>query len=356
MVVLPTFAAQETVSRVPPSPAPKSAKMKSTNRAIITQRIQLKYLTFSRRTLSIQRLLSLRAARRRREQHFTSRRPGRTTAAAVGRVLACAVASAALLALALAWSLHPLVHDDLFWHLRGGEWIAAHHRVPLVDLFSYTRQGARWITHEWGFSLASWLIYRAGGMGGLVVTTALLAVAVFAAVAWRAVDLAGAAAAAPAAAAPAASSSSPAPSPALAEPGRTAAAPGPGEAAPPREGATARCLLLAALLALGLWAASPEIFLRAALAGELMLALVLAALGRYRRTGRRRWLAVLGGLFWPWANLHSGVVFGLFVLALHALEPFVGAVPPAPAAAPATPAVPGPSPSPSPPSPRGRLG
>ena len=47
--------------------------------------------------------------------------------------------------MALAWSLHPLVHDDLFWHLRTGEWIAAHHRVPLADLFSYTRQGARWI-------------------------------------------------------------------------------------------------------------------------------------------------------------------------------------------------------------------
>lgn len=241
--------------------------------------------------------------------------------------LACALAFAALLVLALAWSLQPLVHDDLFWHLRSGEWIAAHHRVPLVDLFSYTRQGARWITHEWGFSLASWLIYRAGGMGGLVLTTALLAVAIFAAIARRAVDLAGAGAAVPAEARrPAAASGSG----------------GPGEAAPPREGATARCLLLAALLALGLWAASPEIFLRAALAGELMLALVLAALGRYRRTGRRRWLAALAALFWPWANLHSGVVFGLFVLALYALEPFVGAAPPASAASPA--------------SPRGRLG
>jgi hypothetical protein len=217
--------------------------------------------------------------------------------------LARALASAALLALALAWSLHPLVHDDLFWHLRTGEWIAAHHRVPLVDLFSYTRQGARWITHEWGFSLASWLIYRAGGLGGLVATTALLALAIFAAIAWRAVDLAGAAA---------------------------------GAAAPPRAGATARCLLLAALLALGLWATSPEIFLRAALAGELMLALVLAALGRYRRTGRRRWLAALAALFWPWANLHSGVVFGLYVLALYALEPFVGPVPKTSSASPAS--------------------
>src|ERR1700680_198771 len=134
MVDGPTFAAHETVSLVPPSPPPKSAKTKSTNRAIITHRIQLKYFTFSRRTLSIQRLLSLRAARRGREQHFPSCRPGRTTAASAAGRLACALASAALLALALAWSLHPLVHDDLFWHLRTGEWIAAHHRLPVVDL------------------------------------------------------------------------------------------------------------------------------------------------------------------------------------------------------------------------------
>ncbi len=154
-------------------------------------------------------------------------------------------------------------------------------------------------------------------MGGLVVTTALLALAIFAAIAWRAVDLAAAGA---------------------------PTGPSPGASA------TARCLLLAALLALGLWAASPEIFLRAALAGELMLALVLAALGRYRRTGRRRWLAALAALFWPWANLHSGVVFGLFVLALYALEPFVGAVPPASAASPAS------SASPAVASPAGGLG
>ena len=37
----------------------------------------------------------------------------------------------------------------------------------------------------------------------------------------------------------------------------------------------------------------------------------------------------LAALFWPWANLHSGVVFGLCLLALYALEPFAVAVQPA---------------------------
>jgi hypothetical protein len=255
--------------------------------------------------LSIHLLLSLRAARRRRDQHFTSRRPGRTTgrrAAAVwlGR-LAWLGGGLALLALALAWSLRPLVHDDLFLHLRTGEWIAGRHRVPLVDLFSYTRHGARWITHEWGFSLLACLVHRAAGAAGLVALTPALALAIFAAVAWRALELAR-----------------PAPPAADAAP---SGSPGPTGPAGPAGG-----LLLMALLGAGWWAASPEIFLRAALAGELMLALALAALARYRRTGRRAWLAAVAGIFWLWANLHSGVIFGLYVLALYALEPLAVAL------------------------------
>src|SRR5258708_8812580 len=195
IVVLPTLAAHDVVFR-PPMPVPKATNRKSTNRPITTQRIQLRYFTLSRRILSIRRLLSLRAARRRREQHCTSRRPGRTTGGRPGgrwglggrrrlAGLACALALPALLALALAWSLQPLTHDDLFWHLRTGEWIAAHHRVPLVDPFSYTHHGARWITHEWGFSLLGFLVCRAAGAGGLVLLPAALAPGLFAAGAWR---------------------------------------------------------------------------------------------------------------------------------------------------------------------------
>ena len=39
----------------------------------------------------------------------------------------------------------------------------------------------------------------------------------------------------------------------------------------------------------------------------------------------REWpgVFILVALVWLWANLHSGVVVGLFVLALHALEPLL---------------------------------
>ena len=77
---------------------------------------------------------------------------------------------------------------------------------------------------------------------------------------------------------------------------------------------------IAALLGLGLWALAAELILRAALVSELFLALTLVFLTRFRQTGRRRFLTAFVVLFFLWGNLHSGVIFGLFVLGLFALE------------------------------------
>ena len=184
---------------------------------------------------------------------------------------------AALLALAVARASFPLSHDDLFGHLRTGEWIVEHREVPLADPFSFTRLGARWITHEWGFSLPAWGIWWLGGYPGLIAARVLLVLAIGLAVGWRM----------------------------LAE-ARTRSIP-----------------WMAALLGLGLWAVAGELILRAALVSELFLALTLLLLTRYRRTGDRRVLIALPVLFLLWGNLHSGVIFGLYVLSLYVLEALV---------------------------------
>jgi hypothetical protein len=38
---------------------------------------------------------------------------------------------------------------DTGWHIRTGEWILAHHRVPTHDIFSYTKPGGAWYAWEW---------------------------------------------------------------------------------------------------------------------------------------------------------------------------------------------------------------
>lgn len=185
------------------------------------------------------------------------------------------LALAALAALAIAWASRPLTHDDLFGHLRTGEWIVENGKVPLEDLFSFTRPGTRWVTHEWGFSLLTWGIWRLGGELALIAARVLLVLAIGWAVARRTLL----------------------------------------EADPP-----VSVPWLTLLLGLGVWMIAAELILRAALVSELLLALTLLFLTRFRQTGGRGWLAAVAALFFLWANLHSGVIFGLFVLGLWTLE------------------------------------
>jgi hypothetical protein len=181
----------------------------------------------------------------------------------------------ALLALVVPLAARPLSHDDLFWHLQSGVWMAEHRSVPHADPFSFTRPGAPWIAHEWGFSLLVYGIWLLGGYLALIAARVLLILLI----GWV-LD-------------------------------RTMRTEGPEEA--PR-------YLSMGLLAVGLWTVSAEVILRAALLSELFLALTLLLLARYRKNGRTRELVCVAGLFWIWANVHSGVVFGLFVLGLFTLE------------------------------------
>ncbi len=199
-----------------------------------------------------------------------------------GRLILTAIA-----ALAAVWSFQPLVHDDVFWHIRTGEWIAHHGSVPLQDFFSFTRLGERWITHEWGFSALTAAAYGLGGFAGLLALTAGIMLLTGWLV-WRRCP--------------------------THEPyGPTAAA---------------------AALGLSLLAVQRLVFLRPALVGELLFAASLWLLDRYRTTRKPALLVLVLLVFWLWANVHSGVIFGLFVLGLQALEGLLP-IPSPPAVAPA---------------------
>ncbi|HEX7181459.1 MAG TPA: hypothetical protein VF756_06420 [Thermoanaerobaculia bacterium] len=188
------------------------------------------------------------------------------------------LALAALVLLAIARASLPLSHDDLFGHLRTGEWVAEHGSVPKADPFSFTRPGERWITHEWGFSLLAWGVWLLGGYPGLIAARVILVLLIGIAVAKR----------------------------------MTAEAEG-----------VRSIPWMFGLLAIGLWAVAGELILRAALVSELFLAVTLLLATRYRQTGERRDLVLLPILFLVWGNLHSGVIFGLYVLGLQALEALV---------------------------------
>ena len=68
---------------------------------------------------------------------------------------------------------------DLWWHLKTGQFIAAHGFVPHTDPFSFTRAGQPWVAHEWLTEILFWGIFRATGWGGLILFSSFVVCAAF---------------------------------------------------------------------------------------------------------------------------------------------------------------------------------
>jgi hypothetical protein len=76
--------------------------------------------------------------------------------------------------------------SDSWWHLKTGEYIVTHHRLPVPDPFAYTTAAAQPLyageertrrfnlTHEWLAQAAMYLAESAGGLGAVVFCRALL--------------------------------------------------------------------------------------------------------------------------------------------------------------------------------------
>ncbi|MBV8897938.1 MAG: hypothetical protein JO051_15605 [Acidobacteriaceae bacterium] len=71
-----------------------------------------------------------------------------------------------------------LSDGDTGWHIRTGDWILTHGRVPTVDLFSFSMPGKPWFAWEWGWDLLFAAVHRSAGLAGVAfVNIALLCLA-----------------------------------------------------------------------------------------------------------------------------------------------------------------------------------
>lgn len=178
------------------------------------------------------------------------------------------------------WGSRPLVHDDLFFHLATGQHVVEHGEVPTTDLFSFTRGGERWVSHEWGFGVVAHFFWFAKGYWALVALKACLVVAILLVLLglmqYRS--------------------------------DRALTNPAPGHVA---------------LLAIGLWAIHDQLILRASLFSSLFILVLLCLLYWFDRTGSRLAFAAIALLFLGWGNFHGEVLFGLFVLGVSTAEAFL---------------------------------
>lgn len=76
-------------------------------------------------------------------------------------------AAAAVVVAVFAAGMSKIADLDFWWHLKTGEWIAAHRAIPRVDLFSFTAAGREYVDHEWLFQLSQYFTYTAFGAGGI---------------------------------------------------------------------------------------------------------------------------------------------------------------------------------------------
>lgn len=95
--------------------------------------------------------------------------------------------SAAILGAVVLLAPQTLNDGDTYWHVATGRWILEHGRIPRVDVFSYTRPGAPWFTHEWLAEVLMALAWRSAGWAGV----AGLFAAAAAAAAWMIVARVG---------------------------------------------------------------------------------------------------------------------------------------------------------------------
>src|SRR5579872_6307441 len=64
-----------------------------------------------------------------------------------------------------------LSDGDTGWHIRTGEWILSHHRVPQADMFSFSRPGAPWFAWEWLWDVIFAMLHQRWGLAAVVLTS-----------------------------------------------------------------------------------------------------------------------------------------------------------------------------------------
>jgi tetratricopeptide (TPR) repeat protein len=74
---------------------------------------------------------------------------------------------------------HELFDPDVWWHIRGGQWIRAHRGVPGLDPFTFGSADRVWVDLHWIFEVLLSYAYEGGGVPALIVVTAMTATAAF---------------------------------------------------------------------------------------------------------------------------------------------------------------------------------
>jgi hypothetical protein len=157
---------------------------------------------------------------------------------------------------------------DFWWHLKTGQYIVATKSIPRTDIFSTTRFGSEWVTHEWLSEILMYAVFSLLGFGGLIVGFAAVITVAFW-IAYRRCEV------------------------------RT-----------PHVFVAALALLLAVSTTTPTWGVRPQMF------SLLFASIFLAVLDKYCRGEDTPLIWCLVPLMILWANMHAGFAIGLVFILL----------------------------------------
>jgi hypothetical protein len=78
------------------------------------------------------------------------------------------LAPAILLFAVMSGTADMLADGDAGWHIRAGDWMLDHHRLPTTDFFSFTKSGQPWFAWEWLWEVSFAWLHRYAGMAGVI--------------------------------------------------------------------------------------------------------------------------------------------------------------------------------------------
>ncbi|MCX7832985.1 MAG: hypothetical protein N2490_02095 [Ignavibacteria bacterium] len=70
--------------------------------------------------------------------------------------------------------------DDVFWHLATGRYIVENKYVPSTDVFGYMTEKDEWMPFEWGWDVLTYLLYQVAGIPGLSLLRTFMFLLIFA--------------------------------------------------------------------------------------------------------------------------------------------------------------------------------
>jgi hypothetical protein len=174
-----------------------------------------------------------------------------------------------LMIFALAVRQSAAIDPDLWWHLQTGQDIVTSRAIPETDIYSFTKAGSEWITHEWLSEVVIYETFRAAGWAGLLVLfPGLITIAFY--LAYR------------------------------------------------------RCVgkpyIAAFAILLAVAASSPLLGIRPQMITLLLASIFIALITQYASDGRGRRLYWMAPVMLLWVNFHAGYALGLGLIVLYMIS------------------------------------